>query len=100
MEWSQYRVLMTVGNRAERQLYEVEAEKERWSVEHLQHQIHTLLEDAAAAPRISVPANPLIAEPMDLAKSIERLVTGIRDMIERCRASGLGEPGLQSEGGV
>ena len=41
--WSHYRALMTIDNRAERLFYEVEAEKEGWSVEHLQHQIHTLL---------------------------------------------------------
>jgi predicted nuclease of restriction endonuclease-like (RecB) superfamily len=41
--WSHYRALMAVDNRAERLFYEIEAEKEDWSVEHLQRQIHTLL---------------------------------------------------------
>ena len=31
------------------------------------------------------PGNPLIAEPLYLTKYIERMVTGIHDMIERCR---------------
>lgn len=48
----------------------------------------------------SVPANPLIAEPMYLAKYIERMGTGIRDMIERCCAAGLGEPEFRVDGGM
>ncbi len=48
----------------------------------------------------SVPANPLIAEPMYLAKYIERMGTGIRDMIERCRAADLPEPEFRAEGGL
>ncbi|PIU42303.1 MAG: DUF1016 domain-containing protein [Candidatus Omnitrophica bacterium CG07_land_8_20_14_0_80_42_15] len=41
--WSHYRELMNVENKNERLLYEIEAEKENWDVEHLKHQIHTLL---------------------------------------------------------
>jgi len=40
----------------------------------------------------SVPGNPLLAEPMYLAKYIERMGTGTRDMIDRCREVGLQEP--------
>jgi len=43
-------------------------------------------------PHGSVPANPLLAEPMYLVKYIERMGTGIRDMIRRCREAGLPEP--------
>ena len=43
-------------------------------------------------PHGSYPANPLIAEPMYLAKYIERMGTGIGDMIDRCTAHGLPEP--------
>jgi predicted HTH transcriptional regulator len=43
-------------------------------------------------PHGSVPANPLLAEPMYLAKYIERMGTGIGDMIRRCREAGLPEP--------
>ena len=60
----------------------------------------TLTLDRLKGPHPSVPANPLIAEPMYLAKYIERMGTGIRDMIERCRAAGLSEPGFKVEGGV
>jgi predicted nuclease of restriction endonuclease-like (RecB) superfamily len=41
--WSHYRALMTIENPAERLFYEVEAEKEGWSVGHLEGQIHSLL---------------------------------------------------------
>jgi len=34
----------------------------------------------------------LIAEPLSLSKYIERMGTGIHDMIERCRETGLPEP--------
>ena len=40
----------------------------------------------------SYPGNPLIAEPLYLTKYIERMGTGIHDMIERCREAGLPEP--------
>ncbi|MBK9428218.1 MAG: DUF4062 domain-containing protein [Gammaproteobacteria bacterium] len=43
-------------------------------------------------PHGSVPANPLLAEPLYLAQYIERMGTGTRDMITRCRAAGLPEP--------
>jgi predicted HTH transcriptional regulator len=43
-------------------------------------------------PHGSVPANPLLAEPLYLTKYIERMGTGIRDMIRRCREAGLTEP--------
>ena len=40
----------------------------------------------------SVPGNPLLAEPMYLTRYIERMGTGIGDMIQRCREAGLPEP--------
>lgn len=43
-------------------------------------------------PHGSVPVNPLLAEPMYLAGYIERMGTGTRDMIRRCREAGLPEP--------
>jgi len=43
-------------------------------------------------PHASVPANPLIAEPLYLARYIERMGTGTGDMIRRCREAGLREP--------
>ena len=43
-------------------------------------------------PHGSVPANPLLAESLYLAQYIERVGTGIRDMITRCRQAGLPEP--------
>lgn len=43
-------------------------------------------------PHGSVPGNPLLAEPLYLTKYIERMGTGIGDMIRRCRETGLPEP--------
>ena len=43
-------------------------------------------------PHGSLPANPLLAEPMYLTRYIERMGTGIRDMIQKCREAGLPEP--------
>ncbi|HOO90077.1 MAG TPA: winged helix-turn-helix transcriptional regulator, partial [Syntrophales bacterium] len=38
------------------------------------------------------PGNPLLAESMYLTRYIERMGTGIGDMIRRCREAGLPEP--------
>jgi len=43
-------------------------------------------------PHGSVPHNPLLAEPLYLTKYIERMGTGTRDIIRRCRDAGLPEP--------
>ena len=43
LSWSHYRTLTKVENTNERLFYEIEAEKERWSVPHLQRQIETFL---------------------------------------------------------
>ncbi len=52
----------------------------------------TLSLEKLRGPHGSVPANPLLAEPMYLARYIERMGTGTRDMIRRCREFGLKEP--------
>lgn len=48
-------------------------------------------------PHASFPPNPLLAEPLYLAGFIERLGTGIPDMIHSCVAAGLREPELMQE---
>jgi ATP-dependent DNA helicase RecG len=48
-------------------------------------------------PHGSIPANPLLAEPLYLTQYIERLGTG--DMIRRCREAGLPEPVFLLEDG-
>ncbi len=48
-------------------------------------------------PHGSYPANPLIAEPLYLAGYIERMGTGIPDMIKACIKAGLKEPELVQE---
>ena len=40
----------------------------------------------------SYPFNPLIAESLYLVKYVERMGTGIQDMIEHCKAAGLKQP--------
>ncbi|WP_407712287.1 ATP-binding protein [Butyricimonas virosa] len=43
-------------------------------------------------PHTSIPANPLLAEPMYLTGYIERMGTGTGDIIKQCVAKGLREP--------
>lgn len=43
LSWSHYRTLTKVESAPERLFYEIEAEKNGWSVPHLERQIHTLL---------------------------------------------------------
>lgn len=45
-------------------------------------------------PHASYPPNPLLAEPLYLSGYIERLGTGIPDMIKACVSAGLQEPDL------
>jgi predicted HTH transcriptional regulator len=59
----------------------------------------TLTLEKLRLPHASVPHNPLLAEPMYLTKYIERMGTGIRDMIRRCRKAGLAEPEIRIDGG-
>lgn len=50
-------------------------------------------------PHGSIPANPLLAEPLYLTQYIERLGTGTGDMIRRCRELGLPEPTFSLDDG-
>ncbi len=59
----------------------------------------TLTLEKMKAPHPSVPANPLLAEPMYLTKYIESMGTGIRDMIKRCKAAELSEPDIRIDSG-
>ncbi len=43
LSWTHYRVLSKIENINERLFYEIEAEKENWSVNQLERQIHTFL---------------------------------------------------------
>ncbi len=47
----------------------------------------------------SIPRNPLLAEPLFLARYIEKAGTGTLDMIALCREAGLREPTFRQEGG-
>jgi ATP-dependent DNA helicase RecG len=52
----------------------------------------TLTLEKLRQPHGSVPGNPLLAESLYLTKYIERMGTGIGDMIQRCKNFGLPEP--------
>jgi predicted HTH transcriptional regulator len=47
----------------------------------------------------SVPANPLIAEPLYLARYIEKVGSGTQKMIRLCREAGLPEPTFEERDG-
>ena len=50
-------------------------------------------------PHASIPHNPLICEPMFLARYVEKAGSGILDMIALCREAGLLEPEFRQDGG-
>ncbi len=49
-------------------------------------------------PHASIPRNPLLAEPLFLARYIERAGTGTLDMIARCKEAGLKDPEFRQDG--
>jgi predicted HTH transcriptional regulator len=59
----------------------------------------TLSFEQLTRPHASIPRNPLIAEPMFLARYVEKAGSGILDMIALCREAGLPAPGFRQEGG-
>lgn len=58
---------------------------------------HNLTLSQLKQPHSSFPANPLIAEPLYFTGYIERLGTGILDMILLCKEAGLNEPEFKQE---
>ncbi len=50
-------------------------------------------------PHSSQPGNPLIAEPLFLAKYIEKAGTGTVDMYDQCRKAGMRPPEFRLENG-
>jgi len=50
-------------------------------------------------PHASIPRNPLVAEPLYLARYIEKAGSGTLDMIERCRNISLPEPDFEQRAG-
>jgi len=51
-------------------------------------------------PHPSIPRNPLVADPLFLARYIEKAGTGTLDMIALFRAVGLPEPDFRQDGGM
>jgi predicted nuclease of restriction endonuclease-like (RecB) superfamily len=75
LSWSHYRTLIKVEHKNERLFYEIEAEKEGWSVPHLQRQINTFLfarllksRDKVGVMRLTREGNK-IETPSDVIKS-------------------------------
>lgn len=58
---------------------------------------HNLTLSNLKKPHSSFPANPLIAEPLYLTGYIERLGTGILDMISLCKNAGLKSPDFRQD---
>lgn len=56
--------------------------------------------DQLRRPHASIPHNPLVADPLFLARYIEKAGTGTLDMIALLREAGLPEPGFRQEGGM
>jgi len=59
----------------------------------------SLTPELLRGPHASIPRNPLIAEPLFLARYIEKAGTGTLDMIARCREAGLPEPDFVQRAG-
>ena len=59
----------------------------------------SLTPEGLRRPHPSLPRNPLISEPLFLARYIEKAGTGTMDMIARCREAGLPEPEFRQEAG-
>ena len=58
-----------------------------------------LTPDLLRSAHASIPHNPLLAEPLFLARYIEKAGTGTLDMIALCREAGLPEPEFRQDGG-
>ena len=68
---------------------------EVWNPGHLPS---GLLPEHLRVTHTSIPANPLIAEPLYLAHYIEKAGTGTLDMISLCHNAGLPEPEFEQQG--
>ncbi|NVO66935.1 hypothetical protein HWN36_06350 [Methanofollis tationis] len=58
-----------------------------------------LTPEGLRVPHASIPHNPLLAEPLFLARYIEKAGTGTLDMIDLCERAGLPSPTFRQEGG-
>ncbi len=58
-----------------------------------------LTPDSLRVPHASIPRNPLIADPMFLARYAEKAGSGILDMIALCKQAGLPTPQFRQDGG-
>ena len=51
LSWSHYQILMRIENESERNFYEIESERQQWSVEQLKRQYHSSLYERLALSR-------------------------------------------------
>jgi predicted HTH transcriptional regulator len=59
----------------------------------------SLTPERLRVPHASIPRNPLLAEPLYLARYIEKAGSGTLDMIERCSEAGLPSPDFEERAG-
>ena len=71
--------------------------KDRLEIWNPGHLPFGLTPSKLAKPHNSIPANPLMAEPMYLAGLIERMGTGTGDIILKCKTMGLKTPKFVQE---
>jgi predicted nuclease of restriction endonuclease-like (RecB) superfamily len=73
LSWSHYRALLGVDNQAERQFYEIEAERDGWSVPHLERQIHSFLFARLLKSRDKAGVLALARKGMEIAHPIDAI---------------------------
>ncbi len=73
LSWSHYRVLTKVENKNERLFYEIEAEKEGWSVPVLERQIHSFLFARLLKSQDKEGVLRLAAEGQDIKKPVDTI---------------------------
>lgn len=73
LSWSHYRLLMRVGNKQARAFYEIEAERNRWSVRQLERQVNSLLFDRLARSRDKQGVLQLVNEGLTVEHPIDMM---------------------------
>lgn len=97
LSWSHYRTLLKVENRAERQFYEIEAEKAGWSVPQLARQIHTFLFARLLKSRDKAGVLALATEGQTLTRPIDAIKDPyILDFLNLPESEQLHEQGMES----
>lgn len=97
LSWSHYRVLTKVENKNERLFYEIEAEKEGWSVPVLERQIHSFLFARLLKSRDKEGVLKLAAEGQAIEKPVDTIKDPyVLDFLGLPDSEGLHESALES----